>query len=50
MRGHYGKLMEKAKAFANTDSILIQGESGTGKELIAGLFILYQGARSPCTY
>jgi len=30
------KLMEKVKAFANTDStILIQGESGTGKELIA---------------
>lgn len=30
------KLMDKVKAFANTDStILIQGESGTGKELIA---------------
>lgn len=31
-----GRLMEKVKGFADTDStILIQGESGTGKELIA---------------
>lgn len=43
------KLMEKAKAFANTDStILIQGESGTGKELIAqAIHSLSRRAKEP---